>query len=122
MKERIFDKIIVCKRELEVITFLQTGSNNFWEAYYSYNHRKQKIRDALTIVTWFNSTLKSLHAKQVFLEVPFIIKTTHAKNFLGGWNGYYWLNPGINATKANYECFTLHDAQMEMKAEQRKII
>jgi hypothetical protein len=29
---RTFDKIQVCKRELEVIRFLQTGSNNFWEA------------------------------------------------------------------------------------------
>lgn len=117
---RQFDKIPVCKRELEVIRFLQTGSNNFWEAYYIYTQRKQNVRSALSIATWFNSTLKSLHSKGVFLEVPFVVKCTHS--WVGTWCGYFWLNPGINASKANFECFTLHDAQMEMKSEQNKIL
>lgn len=119
--ERIFDKIQVCKRELEVIRFLQTGSNNFWDAFYSYNGRKQNFRNVLPIVTWFNSTIKGLHSKGLFLEVPFIYHSTKA-NFAGSWYGYFWLNPGLNGVKANYECFTLHDAQMEMKSEQNKII
>lgn len=117
---RTFDKIIVCKRELEVIRFIQTGSNNFWESYYQYTHRKKNFRNVLPIVTWFNSTLKSLHSKGIFEEVSFIIKTD--SNWVGSWNGYYWLNPGINASKANFECLTLHDAQMEQRTELNKIL
>jgi len=117
---RQFDKIPVCKRELEVIRFLQTGSNNFWEAYYSYTGRKRKFADVLSIVTWFNTTIKGLHSKGLFLEVPFIYHTT--VRIKGSWYGYVWANPGINASKANFECFTLHDAQMEMKSEQNKIL
>lgn len=118
---RQFDKIPVCKRELEVIRFLQTGSNNFWESFYSYTHRKKNFRNVLPIVTWFNSTIKSLHAKGLFLEVPFIVHSTKM-NWSNSWYGYFWMNPGINASKANFECFTLHDAQMEMKSEQNKIL
>ena len=117
---RIFDKIQVCKRELELIRFLQSGSNNFWEAYYSYTGRKQNFRNVLPIVTWFNSTIKSLHSKGLFLEVPFIVDTR--TNWEGSWYGYLWLNPGLNGVKANYECFTLHDSQMEMKMERNKIL
>lgn len=121
MKNREFNKIIVSKKEMEVINFLQTGSNEFWKAYYIYTHRKQRFQNVLSIVTWFNSIIKSLHSKEVFLEIPFIIHAPKA-NWTGSWYGYYWANPGINASKANFECFTLHDAQMEMKAEQNKII
>lgn len=117
---REFDKIIVSKRELEVIRFLQTGSNNFWEAYYSYTHRKKKFRDVLPIVTWFNSTIKGLHKKQLFLEVPFIYHSPK-NNFKGTWYGYFWQNPGLNGVKANYECFTLQDAVMEQKMKSNKI-
>ena len=119
MKE--FDKIQVCKRELEVIRFLQTGSNNFWEAYYSYTHRRQNIKNALTTVTWFNKTIKSLHNKGLFLEVPFVYHSPKA-NFTGSWYGYFWLNPGLNGVKANYECFTLQDAHMEHRQELNKVI
>jgi len=122
MKHRQFDKIIVCKRELEVIRFIQTGSNDFWQSYYSYTHRKKKFRDVLPIVSWFNSTLKSLHSKNVFLEVPFIVKLSQQHNMIGAWYGYYWINPGINATKANFECLTLQDAVMEQRTELNKII
>lgn len=126
MKERKFDKIIVCKRELEVIRFIQTGSNNFWEAFYSYTHRKKKFRDVLPIVSWFNSTLKSFHSKGVFLEVPFVISTSKKNSALmnwdGNWYGFYWINPGVSGSKANFECFTLHDAQMEQRKELNKII
>lgn len=117
---REYQKIEVCKREMEVIRFLQTGSNNFWEAYYIYTQRKQNFRNVLPIVTWFNSTIKSLHSKGLFPEIPFILDTK--ANWDGSWYGYFWMNPGINASKANFECFTLHDAAMEQRAEINKII
>lgn len=118
---RTFNKIQVCKRELEVIRFIQTGSNNFWESYYIYTQRKQNFRNVLPIITWFNSTIKGLHSKGLFLEVPFVYHSVKA-NFVGSWYGYFWLNPGLNGVKANYECFTLHDSQMEMQAERNKIL
>lgn len=118
---KTFDKISVSKRELEVIRFLQTGSNNFWESYYNYDQRKQRFnRPTLTIATWFNKTIKSLHEKGLFLEVPFVFYSKNASWSI--MNGFVWMNPGVNASKANFECFTLHDAQMSMKAERNKII
>lgn len=117
---KTFQKIEVSKRELEVIRFLQTGSNNFVEAYFNYSGRKRRMtRPTWTIATWFNKTIKGLHNKQLFLEIPFIYHSTAA-----AWadsNGFVWSNPGVNASKANFECFTLHDAQMEMKKEINKI-
>lgn len=126
MNLRKFDKIIVCKRELEVIRFLQTGSNSFWDAFYSYTHRKKKFRDVLPVVSWFNSTIKSLHSKGIFLEIPFVISTSKGNSALmnwdGNWYGFYWVNPGINASKANFECFTIQDAVMEERSLRNKII
>lgn len=71
-------------------------------------------------MTWFNKTIKGLHSKGLFLEIPFVLDTK--ANWEGSWYGYYWANPGINASKANFECFTIHNSQMEMKAERNKII
>ena len=121
MNLRKFDKIIVSKREMEVINFLQTGSNDFWKSYYIYMHRKQNVRNVLTIVTWFNSIIKSLHSKEVFLEIPFVIYAPKAK-WSGSYYGYYWANPGINASKANFECFTVQDAVMEERSLRNKVI
>ena len=119
--KREFQKIQVCKRELEVIRFLQTGSNNFVDAYFNYHSRKQRItRATWTIAIWFNKTIKSLHLKGLFLEIPFIYHSTAA--IWADSNGFVWSNPGLNASKANFECFTLHDAQMEQKSEMNKII
>lgn len=115
-----FQEVEISKRESEVIKFLQTGSNEFYKAFYLYTGRKQNFRNVLPIVTWFNSTIKSLHSKGLFLEIPFVYHTT--KNWAGSWYGYMWANPGINASKANFECFTLHDAVMEHKSEMNKII
>lgn len=104
----------ISKREHEVILFLQTGSHNFWDAYYNYNQRKLRAdRPSLTIVSWFNSTIKSLHDKKLFLHVNFVL--------IFGFS-FSWRNPGINASKANYQAITLHDAQMELKAELNKIL
>jgi len=116
-----YQGIVISKKESEVIKFLQTGSNEFHKAFYIYTQRKQNFRNVLPIVTWFNSIIKSLHSKGLFLEIPFVIHSTKM-NWSSSWYGYFWMNPGINASKANFECFTLHDAQMEMKSEQNKII
>ena len=118
---RTFDKIQVSKRELEVIRFLQTGSNSFWDAYYNYEGRKQRLnRPTWTIATWFNKTIKGLHLKELFLEIPFVYHSVNAT--WGNSNGFVWQNPGVNGVKANYECFTLHVSQMEMQAERNKIL
>lgn len=75
---------------------------------------------ARNIVSWFNSGLKALHSKGLFLEIPFIYRSS--VNFAGSWYGYVWSNPGVNGSKANYQAFTLHDAQMEQHREMNKII
>lgn len=111
----------VSKKEKEVILFLQTGSNNFVEAYFNYLHRKQRMtRPTKTIVTWFNSVIKSLHNKGLFKEVPFIYYSKAAT-----WentNGYVWMNPGVRGSKSNFQALTLHDAEQEFLAEKNKII
>lgn len=109
--------IELTKREAEVVLFLQTGSNEFWYAYYSYEHRKKVIgRPTLTIATWFNCTIKSLHEKGLFLHIPFVYKINkYSSKFI-------WANPGINASKSNFQAITLHDAYMEMELGKQKII
>lgn len=116
-----FQGVEITKKESEVIYFLQTGSNEFWNAYYIYNNRKQRFsRPTWTIATWFNKVIKSLHSKELWLEIPFIYHSTSA--VWANMNGFVWSNPGINSQKANYECLTLHDAVMEQKFEMNKII
>jgi len=110
-----YQGIEICKREGEVISFLQTGSNNFWNAYYNYHSRKLRgNRPTLTICSWFNYTIKTLHQKKLFLNVHFVLK-------FGSYN-FSWINPGVNASRANFQALTLHDTQMKMKAEIKKII
>jgi hypothetical protein len=121
IKTMLYQNIEVSKRELEVIQFLQTGSNNFWDAYYQYQGRKQRLnRPTWTIATWFNKTIKSIHEKKLWLEIPFVYHSTNA--MWANMNGFVWSNPCLNGSKANFECFTLHDAQMEQKKEMAKII
>jgi hypothetical protein len=88
--KRNYQGIKLCKREIELIQFLQSGSNNFKKAFYIYKHRKQRIKtDTKVINSWFNRTLLSLHKKSLMLNIPFI------------WNGIKWMNPGVEASKAN---------------------
>ena len=110
-----YNGVSISKRDYELMQFIQTGSNNFTEAYFVYENRKtNKIRyDTRFYASWFNRTLKRIQKKGLLREIPFVYK-------MG--NGWVWANPGINASKANFECLTLHDAQMEMKAEINKII
>jgi hypothetical protein len=107
------------KKESEVVLFLQTGSNNFWDAYYNYETRKKRMdRPTLTIVSWFNSTIKGLHTKKLFTFIPFVLKFKNN----GSSYQFVWMNPGVNASKANYQALTLHDAYMEHKIESKKIL
>lgn len=114
-----YHNVELTKRESEIILFLQTGSNNFWDAYYNYEVRKKRMdRPTLTISSWFNSTLKGLHQKKLFTFIPFVlILRGKANNYK-----FIWQNPGINASKANFEAFTLHDAVMEHRIELQKIL
>ncbi len=109
-----YNGVEVSKRDWELIQFIQTGSNNFTEAYYVYQNRKsRKNYEIKFYASWFNRTLKRIHKKGLLREIPFVYKIA---------NGYVWANPGINASKANFECLTLHDAQMELKSELNKIL
>lgn len=110
-----YNGVIVSKRDYELIRFIQTGSNNFTEAYFIYENRKIKTvsKSVQFYASWFNRTLKRIHTKNLLKEIPFVYKIA------GGW---VWANPGINASKANFECLTLHDAVMELKSEMNKII
>lgn len=109
-----YNGVEISKREYELIQFIQKGGNNFTEAYYIYKNRKpRKSYDVQFFASWFNRTLKRIQKKGLLKEIPFVYKIA---------GGYVWGNPGINASKANFECHTLHDAQMEMKSEQNKIL
>jgi len=84
------------------------------DAYYIYKNRKVHTDyDIKFYASWVNQTLKNLHKKELLQEIPFVYKIA---------GGYIWSNPGINTSKANFECHTLHDAQMELKSEISKII
>jgi hypothetical protein len=117
MRERIkYQGVEICKREEEVIRFIETGSNNFWDSYYNYSSRKKRLnRPTLTIKSWFNKTIRGLQDKELLMEIPFV---------LGGDKGlpYIWANPGLNASKANFECITLQDDFQEQKGQYNKII
>ncbi len=89
MKNRLYQGFQLSKKESELIQFLQTGSNDFQRAFYIYKHRKKSISDSRKITSWFNSTLKKLQQKSIALNIPFI------------WDGIKWVNPGVEASKAN---------------------
>lgn len=102
------------KNQSDLVDFLQTGSNNWWEAYYLWRFRKKRTgKPTIQLANWFNKVLKSIHKKRILKEIPYVLHCA---------NGFIWANPGINANKANFECFTLHYAQMEIKSELKKII
>jgi len=116
MKEiRKYTGVEISKKEEEVIRFIESGSNNFWDSYYNYSSRKKRIdRPSKTICSWFNRTIKTLHSKGLLEEVPFAFEIP------GG--GYIWINPGINASKANFECITIQDQFQENVSEYNKIL
>ena len=111
---RKFNGVVVTKKQFEVIKFIQTGSNHFWDAYYVYEQRKKRAyRPTPTIMSWFNKTLKGLHTLGLCKEIPFAYKCP---------GGIIWANPGINANKANFECVVIQDQFQESISEFNKII
>ena len=70
----LYQGIELSKRESEVVLFLQTGSHNFWDAYYNYFVRKErKDYPTLIIANWFNSVLKELQNKKLYFS--WVLKT-----------------------------------------------
>jgi len=109
-----YNGVEISKRDWELIQFIQTGSNEFTNAYYVYKNRKPKRNpDLRFFASWFNRTLKRIQKKGLLKEIPYVYEVAE---------GFIWANPGINASRANFECITLHDAEMELKAETNKII
>jgi len=114
-KYKIYQGTRLSKNQSDILEFIETGSNNFCDAYYLYRGRKKRIdKPVIQIASWFNRHLKRIQKRGVLKEIPFI--------YSDGLGNFVWQNPGINASKANFECHTLHDSQMELKAEQNKII
>lgn len=113
---RTYQGVRLSKNQADLVAFIETGSNDFTSAYFWYKYRKVKngIKPTIQIASWFNRQLKRIKAKGILKEIPFVI---HANG-----DCFIWANPGVNASKANYECHTLHDAQMELKSELNKVI
>lgn len=113
--DRTYLKVELSKKEFEFIKFLETGSNNFVEAYFLYKSRKLHYRADLRVITsWFNKTLDSLHKKKLCENVPFIYKLRDGK--------YLWSNPGISSNKADFVALTLQTEDMKFYALSNKII
>ena len=115
MKYRIYQGVQLSKNQTDLVDFIETGSNNFWDCYYRWKFRNKRVgKPTLQIASWFNRRLKQIHAKGILKEIPYV--------YSDGQNIFIWNNPGINASKANFECVTLHDAEMELKSEVNKIL
>jgi len=112
MKIYKFNGVEISKRQNAFIRFIEKGTNDFVQAY-TETERKITSRDIRFYASWFNTTLKLLHKKNLLFDIPYVYR-------MGG--GWVWNNPGIRGNKANFECLTLQDAQMELKAEINKII
>lgn len=108
-----FRGVEISKRQYAFIRFLEAGSNDFVECYNYTENKKRGYKDIRFFASWFNRTLKQLQKRGLLSEIPFVYR-------MG--NGWVWSNPGVRGSKANFECFTLNNAQMEFRAEQRKII
>lgn len=89
MKNRQYHEVQLSKKESELIEFLQTGSNDYTKAFYVFENRVRRFEKYhRKIQSWFNCTLKKLHTKRIALNIPFVF-------------GGMWVNPGIEASKAD---------------------
>lgn len=113
MKSRKYQGIDVPKNQAAIIDFIQSGSNEFQKAYALSGKKNKGIKLVLFYASWFNRQLKRLHKRNLFMDIPYVY---HVKD------GFIWMNPGVNGSKANFQALTLQDANMELKAEQAKII
>jgi len=110
-----YNGVNVSKRDYELIQFIETGSNEFARAYWVYENRKtfSVTKPIIFYASWFNRTLGKIHKKGLLTEIPFVYKIA---------GGYVWENPGINASKANFECITIQDQTMENVSNFNKIL
>lgn len=89
MENRQYQEVQLSKKESELIEFLQTGSNDYKKAFYVFKNRVKKVEnDHRKMQSWFNRTLKKLHKRGIALNIPFVLADM-------------WVNPGIEASKAN---------------------
>ena len=109
MKDRIYQGVQLSKKESELMQFLHTGSNDFTRAFYIWENRKKKLRDSKVIQSWFNRTLKSLKNKGLVRNIPFV------------YSSIRWLNPGIEASKANLVIEEKVQAFQESRASKKMI-
>lgn len=113
MKNRQYHGVQLSKKESELIEFLQTGSDDFWKAFYVYKHRSKgkSVKDDLRKEqSWFNKTLRSLKDKGLCENIPFVIHHS------------LWRNPGLKASKAEFKAITLQEQKQEFFERQKQII
>ena len=109
---RQYQGVQLFKKESELITFLQTGSDNWFKAFYVYKHRKKPgiVTDKRKQRSWFNKTLLRLHIKELMKHIPFI------------WQGFAWRNPGVEASKANLVIEVQAEHIQELRAPKKIIV
>lgn len=89
MLNRQYQGVQLSIKESELVEFLQTGSNDYKKAFYVFKNRVRKVEnDHRKMQSWFNCTLMKLHKKGIALNIPFVLADM-------------WVNPGIEASKAN---------------------
>jgi len=86
IKIRTYQEIEVSKKQAEWIKWYQLGENSWWNAFYQYKGRRRKGGDPIREKTWFNSVLKSIQKKGLFIGVTFAFISTH---------GIQWQHPGF---------------------------
>ena len=110
---RKYQSVYLSKRQAEFMQFIETGSNNFWEAYFQC-HRKDRIdRHIRFYASWFNRTLKQIQMKGILQDIPYV--------YIVGKN-WIWANPGVKSSKANFQALTLQPDSMNTRSEINRII
>jgi len=112
MKNRQYQGVQLSKKESELITWIQKGSNNYTQAFYEYPNRRKKGGIKTTSqkeTSWFNKTLKGLKSKGFCLNVPFALPLLA------------WFNPGITNDTSQLKSETLQEDFQENRIERKKI-
>jgi len=107
------DGIDLPKNQAILFDFIQSGSNDFIKAYPQLKRKNRTVKTPLFFASWFNRQLKRIQKRNLLMDIPFVYH-------VGG--SFIWANPGVRGSKSNFQALTLHDANMEFKAEQNKII
>lgn len=110
----VYTGIEIPKNQAALIKFLQSGSNDFQNAYSLSGKKVRSVKPLKFYASWFNRQLKRLQKRNVFLDIPFV--------YMISTGGFIWQNPGVRGSKANFQALTLQDAHMELKSEINKII